>query len=88
MKSIFNSIIMAVLIYLMSTAISCEKMLEVELPDNQMLSPTPSAMLMSDHQLKGRGADAKLDVRSGGDGAADGLGRSGNRACEPGSLGG
>ena len=40
MKSIFNSIIMAVLIYLMSTAISCEKMLEVELPDNQMLSET------------------------------------------------
>ncbi|MCY0976863.1 RagB/SusD family nutrient uptake outer membrane protein [Chryseobacterium wangxinyae] len=40
MKSIFNIIIMAALIYLMSTAISCEKMLEVELPDNQMLSET------------------------------------------------
>lgn len=40
MKSIFNSIIMAALIYLMSTAVSCEKILEVELPDNQMLSET------------------------------------------------
>lgn len=40
MKSIFNIIITAALIYLMSTAVSCEKILEVELPDNQMLSET------------------------------------------------
>lgn len=40
MKSIFKIIIPATLIYLMSTAVSCEKILEVELPDNQMLSET------------------------------------------------
>ncbi|WP_299183199.1 RagB/SusD family nutrient uptake outer membrane protein [uncultured Chryseobacterium sp.] len=40
MKSIFNIIITAALIYLMSIAVSCEKILEVELPDNQILSET------------------------------------------------